>query len=219
MEVWFAILYSSLCFLYVRWGYFSATKPLKLLSKCLPVVLLWVWAWYRVTSTERSLLLVALGVSILGDALLVTPRAAPGGILAFAVAQLLYASLFWTSAAEVSVLLALITAGVVLLIGLVIASRFGKKAPERRRSWVSNVILCYFFLLSTMLWTATVRCLVRPHYSSVAGVTGALLFYASDVLIVASALYSSPWLEGRTLIMTLYYTAQLLIVMSVEGVS
>ena len=107
MEVWFAILYSALCFLYVRWGYFSAAKSLKLLSKCLPVVLLWVWAWYRVTSTEpeglRSVLLVALGVSILGDALLVFPTAAPGGILAFAVAQLLYAGLFWTSAAEMSV--------------------------------------------------------------------------------------------------------------------
>lgn len=222
MDVWFVFLYSVLCYLYVRWGYFSSTISLKLVSKCLPVVLLWLWAWYNVTTEPEdllSLLLVALGMSVLGDALLVIPIVRPGGILAFALAQLLYTGLFWTSSAEdVSVLLALITAGVVFFISFVIGSRLSKKAPERRPTWLDTAILCYFLLLSLMLWSAAVRCLVYPRFSSAAGAVGALLFYASDVLIAASALYSSPWLEGRTLIMTLYYAAQLLIVMSIEGV-
>lgn len=215
MNVLFAIAYSALCFLYVRWGYFSARKPLKLVSKCLPVVLLWLWAWYSVKTDPESLrylLLVALGLSGLGDALLVVPAAAPGGILAFAGAQLLYAGLFWTSAAEVSVPLALTAAGVVFLIGCAVGSWLWMEAPSR--SWIFYTVLFYFFLLSTMLWAATVKCLVQPHFTSVAGAIGALFFYASDVLIAASALYSSPWLKGRMLIMTLYYAAQLLIVTS-----
>ena len=217
--MWFAVVYSVLCFLYVRWGYFSSTRTLKLTSKCAPVVLLWLWAWHYVTTERqdvRSLLLVALGMSILGDALLVIPLAAPGGILAFALAQVLYTWFFWTSAAEVSIPLAFVTAVVIFFISCAIGFHFSKEAPGRA-PWISILARCYFFLLSSMLWAAVVRLLGYPHLSSAAGAVGGLLFYASDILIVASALYSDvPWLRGRTLIMTLYYAAQLLIVMSVN---
>ena len=88
----------------------------------------------------------------------------------------------------------------------------------RRRfiSLVMPVTLVYFILISLMLWSVILQ--LQQSYSlfNVFGAVGGLLFYVSDVLIAAGAIWQlRVLLHGRILVMCTYYGAQLLITLSV----
>ena len=83
-------------------------------------------------------------------------------------------------------------------------------------SLVMPMVLVYFALISIMLWSALLQLEQIFYLSSVLGAIGGLLFSVSDVLIAAGAIWQlRVLLHGRVLLMCTYYSAQLLITLSV----
>ena len=81
---------------------------------------------------------------------------------------------------------------------------------------VMPMVLVYFALISIMLWSTLLQLEQKCYLSSVLGAIGGLLFYVSDVLIAAGAIWQlQVLLHGRILVMCTYYGAQLLISLSV----
>ena len=247
----FTVVYFILCTVYLLVGVSRRSQWLKALLKCLPIaslLLLVAQTSYRRRQTRSGetseqkhsmeeeektrLLLLGLGLSIAGDALLVF-RGTLGllGVLSFAIAQCVYIALFGLTVERVAeqsflgLLSGLAVLSVSLLILLVFCWSFSTvlKSGEhgmRRRfiSLVMPVALVYFILISLMLWSAILQ--LQQSYSlfNVFGAVGGLLFYVSDVLIAAGAIWQlRVLLHGRILVMCTYYGAQLLITLSVAN--
>ena len=213
--------------------------------KCLPILSLLALCIWRAQQKdfdsleeqhhpERGsnirVLVFALCLSCCGDALLVM-RGILGlfGILSFAVAQCVYISLFGLTVGGLveqslfGVLSGLLVLGLSLSLLLLFGWSFNEllKSGEhgmRRRFilLVMPMVLVYFALISIMLWSALLQLEQRFTLSSVLGAIGGLLFYVSDVLIAAGAIWQlQVLLHGRILVMCTYYGAQLLITLSV----
>ena len=71
--------------------------------------------------------------------------------------------------------------------------------------------------MSTMLWSAVLQLQLKKDWASGLGVMGAVLFYISDLLIAVCGVWKlrPMLLQGRALIMAMYYGGQLIISMSV----
>ena len=179
---------------------------------------------------KRKEYVFALSLSCCGDALLVIRGTLSHfGILTFAVAQCVYISLFGLTVDSLveqpllGVLSGLLVLGLSLSLLLLFGWSFnellksGKHGMRRRFiSLVMPMVLVYFALISIMLLSATLQLEQRFNLSSVLGAIGGLLFYVSDVLIAAGAIWQlQVLLHGRILFMCTYYGAQLLITLSV----
>ena len=244
----FTLVYFILCSVYLLLGVSRRSQWQKASLKCLPIgslLLLAVWTSQLEHQSRRGdielyvtegrgeairLLLLGLGLSVAGDALLVF-RGTLGllGVLSFSVAQCVYVSLFGLTlerVAEQSFLGLLSGLGVFslsLLILLVLSWRFstvlksGEHGPRRRFiGLVMPIALVYFVLISLMLWSSILQLQQAFNLLNVLGAVGGLLFYVSDVLIAAGAIWQlRVLLHGRILVMTTYYGAQLLITISV----
>ena len=246
----FALVYFILCSVYLLLGVSRRSQWQKASLKCLPIgslLLLAVWTSQLEHQPSRGdttseqhvtegrgetirLLLLGLGLSIAGDALLVF-RGTLGllGVLSFSVAQCVYIALFGLTlerVAEQSFLGLLSGLGVFslsLLILLVLSWRFSTvlKSGEhgmRRRfiGLVMPIALAYFVLISLMLWSSILQLQQAFNLLNVLGAVGGLLFYVSDILIAAGAIWQlRVLLHGRILVMTTYFGAQLLITISV----
>ena len=177
-----------------------------------------------------QLLLFGLGFSFAGDALLVF-RGTLGlfGILSFAIAQCVYIALFGLTLERIveqsflGLLSGLAVLSLSLSILLVFGWRFGATlrsgGHEMRRRFIGLVmpmVLLYFVLISLMLWSAVLQLQQQYNLPGFLGAIGGLLFYVSDVLIAARAIWQLRVLvHGRMLVMSTYYGAQLLITLSV----
>ena len=137
------------------------------------------------------------------------------GILTFAVAQCVYISLFGLTVGSLveqslfGALSGLLVLGLSLSLLLLFGWSFNEllKIGEhgmRRRfiSLVMPIVLMYFALISIMLSSALLQLEQRLNLSSVLGAIGGLLFYVSDVLIAAGAIWQLKLLlHGRILVM------------------
>lgn len=240
------ILYGLLAFIYLLLGVHSRKKLHKAALKCLPIALLvGLVIWMQIhtqpilgeiessseTAWQHQVLLLGLVFSGLGDVCLTAPSSFLGvfGILFFAIAQCVYVVLFGLSPRALVELpfVGLLSGGVVFIMSFSILLLFGwhfhsflKSGDHgmRRRflMLVMPLVLTYLVLISVMVWSALLQLQNRMDLASLLGAGGALLFYVSDILIAAGAIWQlRVLLQGRILVMVTYYGAQYLITLSV----
>lgn len=173
---------------------------------------------------HMKILIWGLVFSCIGDGCLVFPRIFQFGLLSFAVAQCVYIHLFGLNLDLLYnlPLQGLFSAvGVALLSGTIMVGFWIQlKSHMRNLSLklpIVTGVVVYFILVSTMLWSAVLRLQLNGDWASGLGVVGAILFYISDLLIAVCAVWKlrPMLLQGRALIMAMYYGAQLIISMSV----
>ena len=244
--IWFSFVYLLLTIVYLLVGVNSRRKKQKAALKCLPIallvgVVLWRWQASReqllhgqdevnVEKTgKHKMLLLGLVLSGLGDGCLVAPLLVVFGIAFFGIAQCVYVLMFGLSFKIIAQLstLELLCGGIVSSVSLLLLLFFGwhfhlllKSGDHgiRRRfiALVMPLVLVYFILISLMLWSALLQAQRRMDQPSFLGAAGGFLFYVSDILIAAGAVWK--WrvlLHGRILVMFTYYGAQYLITLSV----
>ena len=78
------------------------------------------------------------------------------------------------------------------------------------------LIVAYFMILSALLWSGTLLLLKRNDIAGVCAAAGAAMFYTSDMLIAASAIWQFRLLQGRALVMITYYSAQLFLAFAIH---
>jgi len=160
-----------------------------------------------VDGTVRALVVGALVASLIGDVLLLPGGSLPGGLVAFAGAQVAYATSFaLRDPAPEAVVVGFLAAAVV---ALAIGRRIVGGAPAGLRAGV----IAYLAVILGMACLATGT--LVP-----AAVLGAWLFVGSDAMLGWS-LFVSPGGGSvparRTVIMATYHAAQLLLVLALLG--
>lgn len=154
--------------------------------------------------------------SALGDGCLVFKKVHVIGIISFGVSLCFYISMleFVASLCDIGIGGVACGLGVSLLsLGIVLVFRYQTKGAKIKplpiRSIYTALIFLYFLILSTLLWSAAMLLLRQNNSASICSAVGAVMFYVSDILIVASAIWDARLLQGRALVMMTYYTAQL----------
>lgn len=221
--------YYFLAAMYLLFGVHN-TKFIKCVLKCLPVIslmfqMLAVLVDYTGSVHSRfgiTQLLWGIAFSVVGDGCLVFRTVWFVGVASFGVSLCFYISMLGFVESVFNIGFAEVACGLgVFLLSLTIHLVFRSQTNKARtkplpvRSIVSALILFYFSVLSTLLWSAAVLLLRQKNLISVCSTVGAAMFYASDVLIVASAVWDARLLQGRALVMITYYTAQLFLAISV----
>jgi len=185
-----------------------------LVFKCLPILSLILFIFlnginlrgFEYSYSRR--ILTGLAFSLIGDALLVYDHAYfIHGIFAFGISHILYATAYGMRPLRVFMLAALILP--VMVISLVLSGVVCRP--------LSYVINAYVALTMLMIWRAMARIKIDNNewtwtrfYSAVGGI----LFAMSDALLALDR-FLMPLDHSQILIMTTYYAAQLLIVLSV----
>lgn len=222
--VLFIPAYYVFAFIYLLLGVHSSSF-IKCVLKCLPVTalmfqMLAVLVQYMkpedsvVLSTRQFLW--GITFSAIGDGCLVFKKVHVFGIISFGVSLCFYISMlgFAESMSNIGVGGVACGLGVILLssvIALVFRSQTkrAKIPPLPVKSIYTVLIFMYFAILSLLLWSGLVLLLRQNDFAGVCSAVGAALFYISDMLIVATAIWDARILQGRALIMLTYYTAQL----------
>ena len=201
----------------------------KVVLKCLPVAFLTAMVGLQVLDTRAPMTSTAPGsvarlgklfwgllFSCIGDAYLVFSDYFLFGVIAFAMAQSIYTTLFgggvvlFVEATQNELVSGLAVASITIL---VIASA----VTHIPRKMVIPVVI-YALLISMMLWSALVQAQRNLNDLTILGAVGAVLFYTSDVLLMVNKWRMSvPF--APVLIMTTYYSAQLFITGSVLGIN
>ena len=167
------------------------------------------------------LTIAAVTSSTVGDAFLVLPVVFPIGILAFGIAQILYALMFGArglpnSSLSTLVFMFILVAGFCTGIFLSIHRPFGKLFKENMNTALIVLMMAYIAMISTMLWMALLQHAVFGSVQSLLALVGGTLFFMSDLSILLSAIFSSHWIfKRRIFVMVTYYAAQLFIVISI----
>jgi hypothetical protein len=163
-----------------------------------------------------QLFLWGITFSALGDGCLVFKKVHIVGIISFGVSLCFYIVMleFPESLANIGFGGVACAFGVFLLsltIALVFRSQTknARTAPLPIKSLYTAMIFLYFAILSTLLWSGAMLLLQHSSIASMYSAIGAAMFYVSDILIVASAIWDARLLHGRALVMVTYYTAQL----------
>ncbi|XP_041510569.1 lysoplasmalogenase [Microtus oregoni] len=166
------------------------------LVKCLPILCLVVFLWAVTPGRSSSWLLQgALVCSAVGDACLIWPKTFLYGMAAFSAAHLFYLRAFGLSPLQPGLLLYIMLASLIYYSFLL---------PHLEPDMVLPV-LAYGLILSSMLWRSLVR-------GGSAGWGGVLFTISDGVLAWNAFIRSLPF--ARHVIMTTYYAAQLLLILS-----
>lgn len=230
MELWHwcTPLYAAMCTLFILLEFRTNSRMVRVIFKCLPLALL-------IGTVARNLLLSnapvsssapgsvsklsqlfwGLVFSCIGDAYLVFPDYFALGVIAFALTQSIYLSLFgglilFQSATGIEVLLGLIVAAISCLVSLPVV-RLVKPT-------LSILVLLYSALISMMLWSALVQAYRSLDYHTVFGAVGATMFYISDLLLCINK-WKMKLPHAQVFIMSTYYSAHLCITFSVLGLN
>ena len=228
MENWqlFAALYvlMSMIFLYI--DYHTQSRIVKLSFKCFPLIMLIV----SVTKTlidasapttsgfvvnNLSKLLWGLLFSCIGDAYLVFPDYFIFGAIAFAISQSIYISVFgggielFQSSTNTELIIGLF---VVAISAVVYISIVNKMKPL-----LSVVVALYSVLISAMLWSALIQAHRSYTLRTAMGAAGATMFYTSDLMLSINK-WGKKLPKAQILVMSTYYSAQILITGSVLGI-
>jgi len=146
-------------------------------------------------------MLAGLVLSVAGDLFLLSKEKAPflAGLVAFLLAHLAYAAAFLpVSHPSPGVLLALLATGALVL--RLLWPHLGSMRPA---------VSAYTAVITFMLWLA-----LGVHRGEVAA--GALLFYASDLLVARGA-FVAPGKANQLVGWPLYYAGQYLLALSLGG--
>ena len=229
----FCAFYVPLGVVYLIFGVSSRSKLIKLILKCVPILFLFFYVLVIVlpsTLEEQSsgddkraartqAFLWGLAFSCIGDGSLVIPRLRPVGIISFAISICIYIAMFSLSSVPLFTLdVSLVLLSIPILLAVIFSLRFLLKSDMNKRVPPTLLFLAcvYFCILALMLWASLLRMWRHGDRASVSGAFGALLFFVSDISIVASALWGAQMIlfQGRVLIMSTYYGAQLFIALS-----
>lgn len=154
------------------------------------------------TTPFAWLIVAGLLASFIGDVALVYEDGFLTGLVAFALAHLLYTGAFLVSGTQVSTLIPALLIATIAFVA-VKSWLVGKVSPGLRRPVVG-----YMVIISVMLVTAAAS-------SSLVLYAGAALFYLSD-LAVARQRFVMPGFENKLIGLPLYYAAQLLLASTVS---
>ena len=230
MEHWhlYMSLYVLMCILYLYLDFHTNARLVKLAFKCLPLVLLMVTVSKKLIDSNApvspsapgsvnklSRLFWGLLFSTIGDAYLVFPNSFLFGVVAFAISQGIYISLFgdglmfFHRATSVDVIVGLIVAGVSCLVYISIVNHM--------KPLLAVLSGLYCVLISTMFWSALIQAHHTLYSHTIMGAAGAALFYASDLLLSVNK-WGMKLPYAQILIMTTYYSAQLCITGSVLNI-
>ena len=204
------------------------SRFIKCVLKCIPVIalmfqMLTVLVQYmELEEGKVKQFLWGITFSALGDGCLVFKKVHVIGIISFGVSLCFYIRMleFAGSISNIGFEGAACGLGVILLsfaIVLVFRSQTkrARTPPLPARSIYTALIFMYFSVLSALLWSGLVLLLRQNNFSGVCSAVGAALFYVSDILIVATAIWDARILQGRAPVMISYYTAQLCFAVSV----
>lgn len=221
----FIPIYAIMCCIFLYLDYHANSKIVLLVSKCIPLLMLMVTVGsyligFRAppssqaagSSSDLSQLFWGLFFSFLGDAYLVYPAVFLFGVASFAISQSIYISLFaggFSFFENMSNFEMVIGFAVVCFSCLVYVSIVKYMKPL-----LAVIAALYCVLISTMLWSALLKMLRNPSEKSFMGATGAGLFYLSDLTLSVNK-WGKKIPYAQVLIMSTYYTAQLLITASV----
>ncbi|WLD57148.1 lysoplasmalogenase [Salinispirillum sp. LH 10-3-1] len=197
--LWFYVIWCMAALGYVLNVYFTWFIPeVNWVLKPLPVLLLLFWVWRSVPAEEplKLWLMVALGLSSIGDIVLLIPGQFIVGLAAFLLAHLVYLKVFAHSASMAHirwlVIIVIICAG--LLGGYLIL-------PDLNGQ-MYFAVLAYMVTLGAMAIAATLC--KRVHWIAIPGV---LLFMFSDTVLGYSTLVSAID-NSDVVVMVSYYLAQ-----------
>lgn len=226
---WCTALYVAMCKIYLFFGFRTDSKVAKVVLKCLPVAFLTAMVGLHVLDTRAPVTSTAPGsvaklaklfwgllFSCIGDAYLLFSDYFLFGVIAFAMAQSIYTTLFgggvvlFLEATQNEVVSGLAVASISVLVYASVMTRMPRK--------MVIPAAVYALLISMMLWSALVQAQRSLNDLTILGAVGAVLFYTSDVLLTVNKWRMSvPF--APVLIMTTYYSAQLFITGSVLGIN
>ena len=232
----FCSVYVPLGVVYLLFGVNNRNKLIKLILKCVPIFLLFLYVLTVVLpstfeeqsqisngdnkrSSRMHVFLWGLAFSSIGDAFLVIPKLAPFGILSFAISISIYIVMFSLSPETLfSLDVSLVLLSIPILLAVIFLLRFLLKHDLSKRvpPLLLLLVCTYFCILALMLWISLLRMGRHGDIASVSGAFGALLFFVSDISIAVSAVWGAQMIlfQGRVLIMSTYYGAQLFIALS-----
>lgn len=194
-------------------GEYRSTRTWVYIFKPLTTLLILVLAVYRGISYgfDKSVVLIVAGLalSMLGDVFLMLPgdRFIPG-LLSFLTAHLCYIAAFTSERGfgfTIPLMLACALVGVALLRLL---------WPGLRE--MKGPVIGYIVVILTMAWQAWERYLAIGGLPALSAGIGALAFTGSD-FVLAWQRFRKHFDSARLVVMITYYTAQLLIALSVGG--
>lgn len=227
----FILVYYCLALVYLLFGV-NNRKFIKCILKCLPVITLLFQVLVSLVqyarSTEAKLeeittmkqLLWGIAFSAIGDGCLVFPKVFIVGIISFATSLCIYINLLDLKESITNIgiggaIVGMCICALSLTIILAFMTQRGKVKTNRVSTSVLSVLLLgYFSILSTLLWSGISLFLRQQDLTGACSAAGVTFFYISDVLIAASAVLDFRILQGRALVMLTYYTAQLLLASS-----
>lgn len=215
----FIPVYYFLSIIYLLFGVYNKGFS-KCVLKCIPVAVLLFQVLAILAEYARSVeaqagkivgikqFLLGIAFSAIGDGCLAfpRPRVFMAGIISFTVSICFYISVLGLMESVVNITFVGVASGVCIYtmsfaITLLFKNIMDTKLPAKYL--LIAMILLYFLLLSTLLWSGVLA-------------IGTAMFYTSDVLIAASAILDLRLLKGRALVMLTYYSAQLLLAISLH---
>ncbi len=149
------------------------------------------------TNTERGIIIAALGASLVGDVVLMTPDARfEAGLAAFLVAHLFYIAAL---APDFTLGPGLVAGGVIVALGFGIVPQL-LGAVRAHGPVITTAVVAYIVVVATMGVVAAATAVV------ITGIGGAL-FVLSDALL-GWGRFVRPAPGGRTLVHTTYHLGQ-----------
>lgn len=225
---WFTALYVLMSMIFLYFEYHTQSRMVKLFFKCFPLIMLIV----SVTKTlvdasapaspavpgsvsKLSRLFWGLLFSCIGDAYLVFPDYFLLGVIAFAISQTIYISVFgggfdlFQNSTNTEVIIGLVVVAISAVVYISIVSNM--------KPVLSVITALYCTLISTMLWSALIQAHRSYTLRTGMGAAGAAMFYTSDLMLSVNK-WGIKLPKAQILVMTTYYSAQILITGSVLGI-
>lgn len=163
-----------------------------------------------------KLFIVGLAFSAFGDGCLVFHEVFLAGVISFGISLCLYINVL----GFVESIFKITHEGLMYGLGIFVMSSIillifnsytrSTKSSQPGKTVVTALILLYYSVLSVLLWSGFLLMLRHPDIAvGVCAVFGTTMFFMSDMLIIASAIWKVRLLQGRVLVMMSYYTALL----------
>lgn len=225
MLYYLALVYGATSLLYMFFFMSSNNQLLKLVIKVLPVLILFLGNCYIFFSKTAPFdisasdfaprlgkLVWSLLFCMLGDAYLVFPSLFLYGLISFAVGQVFLIMVFSEDLFVLSQLTRYeVTSGLCVLV--VTAIIYIYMYPRFKCAMVVPTLV-YALVISLMLWCAIIQLQKFVSYPTACGAAGAGLFYTSDLLLAVNK-WRTKIPMARVFVMSTYYSALLLIALSV----
>ena len=163
-----------------------------------------------------KLFVVGLAFSAFGDGCLVFHEVFLAGVIGFGISLCLYINVlgFMESIFKITHEGLMYGLGIFVMSSIILlifnSYTHSTDTPQPGKTIVTVLIILYYSILSVLLWSGFLLMLRHPDIAvGVCAVFGTTMFFISDMLIIASAIWKVWLLQGRVLVMMSYYTALL----------